>query len=202
MSRSGWVVVLCAVLVGIGGTIHALGCDTALIVIDVQEAFVTEYGWDTTATGRDIVLAVADLLALARSAGIHIAFIRHLGSPLHTTAEDPRAQFPDAIAPLEGERVFPKTNPDAFSIDEFVSFLESEQVGRLLVCGIASECVHVTLTTAHLRGYEVIAIADAHATEDGTQEGAASVNEFWRDTRKMVTPMAEVPWDTYDCSGD
>ena len=175
-------------------------CTTALVVIDVQEAFVEEYGWDTTSTGQGIVEAVADLLALARSAGIQVIHIQHLGSPLNTTADDPRAQFPAAIAPIEGEIVFEKRLPDVFTVSVFEDYLEQEGLERLLLAGIASECVQATLISGHLRGYETIAIADAHSAEDGTADGAEAVNQSWRDMRKRVVPMGEIPWGDYSCS--
>jgi len=180
----------------------AAACTTALVVIDVQEAFVEEYGWDTTSTDQDIVDAVADLLALARGAGVHVIHIQQLGSPLNTTADDPRAQFPDSIAPLEGEAVFEKRLPDVFTVDAFEEFLVEHGIERLLVAGIASQCVHLTLATGHMRGYETIMIADAHSAEDGTPEGAEAMNQLWRDTRKTVIPMNEIPWGEFACTDD
>ena len=73
--------------------------------------------------------------------------------------------------------------------------INEKEIERLVVAGIASECVQLTLTTGRMRGFEVIVVADAHSAEDGTPEGAAAINEIWRDTRKTVTPMDEIPWN-------
>ena len=178
-------------------------CTTALVIIDIQNSFVDEqignYTWNRTAADRDIVDATVDLLALARDAGIHVIYVQHLGSPLNTTADNPDAMFPEAMAPMEDEMVFTKYLPSSFSAFGFTQYLEDHGIERLILCGIASECVQETMIAGAIAGYEVVIVADAHATEANTPEDAQRINELWG-LSKTVLPMVEIPWLDYGCA--
>ena len=78
-----------------------------------------------------------------------------------------------------------KTACDSF-LDTELGFLLAEQpVDRLLICGCATDfCVDTTLRSAAARGFEVVAVTDAHTTADRPHLSAEQIIEhhhwMWR----------------------
>jgi len=209
MSRFHRLAVLSILLVlAVSAAGHA-ACDTALLMIDVQELFLTMGDWDTS-TDESIVAAVARVLALARSAGIPVIYIQDFSIPQADTLYAGQLGFPAAIAPREGEPTFAKYFGDAFTTLEFGEYLKEQGVERLLFCGIASGgCVQATLFSAITKGYESTVIADAHSNGSGdagaslvgfSHQSAAKLNRYWIGLGISVVPMGEIDWPSFACS--
>jgi len=119
---------------------------TALVVVDVQEAFRP---------------AVGEFDAVAANAGVLVQAARELGLPVTVTEQYPRGlgrTVPEVAAHLDGierheKTVFSAVRADGFSLD-----------GRdqALVCGIeAHVCVHQTVADLLDAGVETHVAADA-----------------------------------------
>ena len=119
---------------------------TALVVVDVQEAFRP---------------AVGEFDAVAANAGVLVQAARELGLPVAVTEQYPRGlgrTVPEVAAHLDGierheKTVFSAVRADGFSLD-----------GRdqALVCGIeAHVCVHQTVADLLDAGVETHVAADA-----------------------------------------
>jgi len=191
---------LSVVLIGVLSLTTHAACDTALLVIDVQEHFLSWGSWSTSA-GEDLLDAVVRVLSLARSAGIPVIYIQDFSILEFEEVDVAELGFPAAIAPREGERVFPKYSGDAFTTPEFAAYVDAQGFRRLLVCGLASAgCVSSTLFSAVDKGYEVTAVADAHSNgPPNSVTGAASwpaanVNDYWIRRGITVVPTAEIDW--------
>jgi nicotinamidase-related amidase len=147
---------------------------TALLIIDVQQAMCTG---DDAAFDIDRVIDRINLIAAgARSAGLPVVLIQHQedegplqpGSDGWQLAERLHAQ-PDDL------RVH-KTTPDSFHRTELHPLLQSQDVQRLVVCGLQTEyCVDTTVRRALALGYEVLLVADAHSTMDNGVLSAAQI---------------------------
>jgi len=184
-------------------------CDVALLMIDVQELFLSWGDWNTS-TDESIVAAVARVLALARSAGVPIIYIQDFSIPQADTLYAGQLGFPAAIAPHEGEPVFPKHFGDAFTTPEFKEYLEEQGIRRLLLCGLASGgCVQATLFSAITKGYDATVVADAHSNGSGdagasligfSHQSAAKLNRYWIGLGITVVPMGEIDWPSFACS--
>jgi len=199
MLRLRGLVVLLVLLAWSACAAHAT-CDTALLVIDVQEHFLSWGAWNTSA-GEDLLDAVVRALSLARSAGMAVIYIQDFSILDFEDVDEAELGFPAAIAPREGDRVFPKYAADAFTNLEFAAHLEEQGLQRLLLCGLASAgCVSAAVFSAIDKGYEVTAIADAHSNgPPNPMTGAASwpaanVNEYWIRRGVTVVPIAEIDW--------
>ncbi|MFH8624394.1 isochorismatase family protein [Streptomyces vietnamensis] len=138
----------------------------ALIVVDVQSAFVTGDG-AVPAAGR-LVDRTTDLIARARRGGAFIAHLQNDGPP---GAEDephtPGWELHHPVEPGPAEVVIRKPHDDGFEETALGVVLADAGVRAIAVCGVMSEmCVQATARTALALGYRVVVPHDAHATQD------------------------------------
>jgi len=158
-------------------TAPALACDTALLVIDVQNLWLEEGDWRTIG-GDHIVHAVGEVLRDAREASLPIVYVQDTSvAAAYAGAE--RLAFPEAISPQPGDLVFEKRKRDAFSNPALEQSLREMGVTRLIVSGMASDsCVAATVGGAIERGFDLAVIADAHSSGFGGRK-AAFMNTIW-----------------------
>ena len=163
----------------------------ALVVIDMQVSFckpegkVAEIGLDTTAC-QAAIDPCADVLSMARAAGIPVFFtryvyardyadggvmVRHLMpelaqvAALQTGSSD--ADLVPELAAKSGEAIVDKNRPSAFFGTDFAQLLDSAGVDQLVVCGVTTNCcVESTVRDASHRDMEVFVIGDACAELD------------------------------------
>ncbi len=146
-------------------TLHATNhASDALIVVDVQNAFITSP--NAVHGHKNLIIAIEVLLGKARSASIPIIFLQNDGTkgaldePFTPGWELYFTQQPQDI-------VMRKTKDDGFEGTQLDEVLSSASVQVVTICGIASEmCVAATARAAMNRGYEVLLPHDAHATYD------------------------------------
>ncbi|MGW8991346.1 isochorismatase family protein [Streptomyces zhihengii] len=138
----------------------------ALIVVDVQSAFVTGPGAVPDA-GR-LAGRTADLLARARGAGALVVHLQNDGSP--GAEDEPHTPGWELHHPVEEgplETVIRKPHDDGFAETALGELLVGHGVRALAVCGVMSEmCVQATARTALALDYRVVLPHDAHATQD------------------------------------
>ncbi|MDD4903853.1 MAG: cysteine hydrolase [Candidatus Bipolaricaulis sp.] len=167
--------------------IQTPSCTTALLIIDVQRIWMV--GDLRTTDGVWITDAVMNVLERTRPAGIHVIYVQDVS---RSTAGERLLGFPDAIAPQSGDHVSSKTQGNAFAGTTLQALLESLGVRRLLICGLASQsCVSATVAGARSRGYDVVILANAHASGDGGIQ-AAQMNSFWANQGMTVVTIADL----------
>ena len=144
---------------------------TALIVVDMQNDFVTSGGALLVGDAARTVPAIRRLLDLARQAGMAVFFTQDTHDPgdpefaiwgQHVLRGSWGWRIVDDLAPREGERVIQKLRYDGFfgtSLDHELRLRRAETV---IICGtVANICVLHTAGSAALRGYRVILPVDA-----------------------------------------
>ncbi len=138
--------------------------DTALIVIDAQEAYRT----GLPLTGIEAALTeLADLLARARAVGTPIVHIVHLGKPGSLFDPAGGGAVLAAAAPHPGEAVIEKTLPNSFAATGLADHLATLGDRPLLLAGFMTHmCVDSTARAALDRGHQTIIASDAVATRD------------------------------------
>ena len=206
MKRSRRFALLLALLaLAVPATVHA-SCSTALLIIDVQELFLTWGDWETS-TGGDLLAAVVNALTLARSAGVPVIYIQDFSILDVEAVDEGLLGFPAAIAPREGDPVFPKDQADAFTTPEFGEYLEEQGIRRLLLCGLASGgCVQATLFSAITKGYDATVVANAHSNgppdpvTGAPRWPAVEANRYWISRGVSVVSMGEIDWNSFGCS--
>lgn len=138
----------------------------ALLVVDVQSAFVTGSG--AVPDARRLVDRTGDLIARARAAGALVVHLQNDGPP---GAEDephtPGWELHHPVLPGPRETVVRKTYDDGFEDTPLGGLLTGLGVRAVAVCGVMSEmCVQATARTALELGHRVVVPYDAHATQD------------------------------------
>ena len=136
----------------------------ALIVVDVQQAFVAGAG---AVPGHRVLLrAVRKLIERAHAAGVPIIFLQNDG-PAGAVDEPQQPGWALFFEPAAADTVLRKANDDGFDGTRLHERLQAAQVCTLAVCGLLSEmCVAATVRAALAYGYGVVLPHDGHATYD------------------------------------
>lgn len=138
----------------------------ALIVVDVQSAFVT--GPDAVPDAPRLLDRTHDLITRARAADSLIVHLQNdgpAGAP--DEPETPGWQLHLPIRESHREVVIRKTEDDGFQETPLGDLLTAQHVRPLAICGAMSEmCVSATARTALHLDYRLVLPHDAHATYD------------------------------------
>lgn len=144
---------------------------TALVVVDMQNDFVTEGGTLRVPDAQATIPAITALLELARDAGMRVIFTQDTHRdgdpewriwPEHARAGSWGWRIVDALAPGPDETVIEKVRYDAFYGTPLDHLLRVWGVQTLVICGtVANICVHYTAASAALRWYDVVIPRDA-----------------------------------------
>lgn len=138
----------------------------ALIVIDVQESFVSRPLW-RHASNPDIVADVNRLVGHARAQGDLVIWVLHT-EPDTGGAFDPVSglvRYQDGLEPLADEPELRKTSHNAFTTTNLAQILTERGIRELVICGIQTElCCESTARLAYDLGYTVTFVLDATST--------------------------------------
>lgn len=144
---------------------------TALVVVDVQQAFDDLAYWAPTAR-RDNPACEANVGALItawRSRGGPVVFVRHdsieEGSPLR--AGSPGNAFRPELRGEPDLLVVKHTNSAFYGEPDLDAWLTDRGVGAFAVCGVqTNHCVETTARMGGNLGYDVFVVLDACHTFD------------------------------------
>ena len=168
--------------------IQTPSCSVALLIIDVQSAWLTARA--LTADGLPLPEKAAALADEARNEGVPVIFIMDVAYRYRFSA----AQLALA-APLEAyaiDHVIEKVHPNAFLETSLESLLHSLGVTTLLISGYATnECVKETLEGGQALGFEIVIVEDGHS---GGRSGARATawNRVWSVNGLQVIPSSEI----------
>jgi len=174
---------------------------TALVNIDMQNAFLREDQIYGNVHARDIVEAVNALSAAMRAAGAPVIWTRqtHTFEPPFAPPEwhydiskaDVAAGVAALAADAPGHELYPamQVAPDDIVIDKYrygafscpagrlAAVLRARSIGMLIVTGtLTNVCCESTAREAYMAGYKVIAVADAMAAATDEEHNAALLN--------------------------
>lgn len=178
--------------------------DTALVVIDMQNAFLDDRGsmirrnFDTKRL-RAAVEPCARLISLARASQVPIIQTRYvyrtdyrdagvrvremLPNTIETgslAAGSWDVEIVDTLAPSEGDIVIDKNRPSAFIGTSLDVLLRSMEIRSLVICGITTNiCVESTARDASQFDYRTFVISDATAEmEQSRHDHALNTLDF------------------------
>lgn len=173
------------------GQVQTPSCRTALLIIDVQNAWAANARALTIDRVR-IASKTAEIAAAARAAGIPVIII--IDASMRGQTSEWGLALVDPLEALEGDVVVEKRYQNGFVRTSLGSQLESLGVGTLLISGFASdECVRATVEGALWGGFEVIILEDGHSGGDGGRT-AAEMNESWRARGLQVIASTDLEW--------
>lgn len=174
---------------------------TALLVIDMQNAFLKPGAPRANPRGRDLVPRLNRLIRVCRQAGILIIFTCHVhredGRDMGLTAEfipevaakstliegTPDVDIYDEMERKEGDIMITKRAHSAFYGTELDLVLRIQGIDTLIVAGVDTvACCEATARDARHRNYKVIFLSDGTATHDRPDVGwgAFSADEAQR----------------------
>lgn len=144
---------------------------TALIVVDMQNDFVTPGGALVVTDAAATVAVIQRLAAKTRRAGARVFFTQDSHTPgdpefpiwgEHVLEGTWGWQIVDALTPAAGDRCIRKLRYDGFFGTSLDHELRLAGVQHVVVCGtVANICVLHTAGSAALRGYRVVVPLDA-----------------------------------------
>jgi nicotinamidase-related amidase len=144
---------------------------TALVVVDMQNDFVSAGGVLRCPDAEATIPAICRLLQLARGHGMRVGFSQDTHRdgdpewriwPEHCREGSWGCEIVEPLAPAESETVLRKVRHDAFYGTPLDHLLRLSGVQTLVICGtVANICVHYTAASAALRWYDVVIPRDA-----------------------------------------
>jgi nicotinamidase-related amidase len=143
---------------------------TAIVIVDMQNDFVTTGGALVIADAAQTVPAIQSLAARARRTKTRVFYTQDSHAPgdpefpiwgEHVLEGTWGWQIVDALAPSPGDRVIRKLRYDGFFGTSLDHELRMAAIASLIVCGtVANICVLHTAGSAALRGYRVVVPVD------------------------------------------
>ncbi len=181
--------------------LHA--AESAVIVVDMQNDFVTSGGRLVVPDAQATVPAIAALLARARAANVHVAYTQdtHLEGdkewaiwPEHCRRGTWGWEIINELAPHADDLVVQKCRYDGFydtALDHYLSRVWN--VKHLVIVGtIASICVLHTAASAGLRWFHVVTPADGVSALNDFDQALALRQISWLYAGQVVRQGADV----------
>jgi len=185
------VVLLCGPLAL--GHVQTPSCRTALLVIDVQNAWAANARALTIDRVR-IANRTAEIAESARAAGVPVVFI--IDVSMRGQTSEWGLSLAEPLEVNDGDFVVEKRYQNGFVQTSLGSRLEALGVTTLLISGFASdECVRATVQGALWCGFRVIILEDGHSGGNGGRT-AALMNESWRARELQVIASADLDWSS------
>ena len=146
---------------------------TALIVVDVQQAFDDARYWSPTArrNNPECEANVAALIAEWRERGRPLVYVRHDSdedvSPLRP--DEPGNAFKPEVSGEPDLLVAKRVNSAFYGDPDLHAWLGERGISQFALCGITTNhCVETTARMGGNLGYDVLFVLDATATFDRT----------------------------------
>lgn len=141
----------------------------ALILIDIQKAFLDEEYWGGNRNNKDAEEIAGKILNKWRELNLPLFHIRHSStnpqSKMHSS--HPGFEFNENVTPLEGEPVITKNVNSSFIGTNLKQQLDAFSINTVVIMGITTNhCVSTTTRMAGNFGYETYLISDATAAFD------------------------------------
>ena len=159
---------------------------TALLIIDIQE-FCFPGGSSALVNPVEASQNAKKVLDHFRKSGQLVVHVKHKSSK--------GAGIHELVRPIEGEKVFEKTQVNCFLDPQLHQYLQDHEIERLVICGMQTHmCVEAATRAACDLGYACTLIQDACATKDlefqGAKISAADVHQSTLATLNVYLQIA------------
>lgn len=141
----------------------------ALILIDVQKAFLNEDFWGGNRNNPEAEIICGKILAKWRTYRLPIFHIRHSSKSLNSLLHESNSgfDFNEHAMPLDNEPIITKNVNSAFIGTDLKERLDTLNINTLVLVGLTTNhCVSTTTRMAGNFGFETYLISDATATFD------------------------------------
>ena len=133
----------------------------ALVVIDLQNDITKHY--------RDIIDRVNAAVLWAKSADMHIIYIKHNNITAGTRTFKPDPKGAELVKELDvvSDNIFVKTKSNALTSEAFCDFVANNGIEEFYICGAdATACVKSTCYNMTKAGYTVHVLSDCVTSYD------------------------------------
>jgi ureidoacrylate peracid hydrolase len=152
---------------------------TALLIIDMQNAFLKPGCRMALAAGRELIPKLKELMHACRTKTIPVIFAKHIlredGSDEGIASEFPPGKICltgseeiniyDELQPEEGDIIVEKRRYSAFFSTDLDLVLRCKGIDTLIIGGVVTHmCCDTTARDARMRDYKVIFLSDGTAT--------------------------------------
>ncbi len=141
----------------------------ALILVDVQKAFLNEEYWGGNRNNKDAEIICGKILNKWRELDLPIFHIRHSSTNPNSklNKQNDGFNFNENVIPLENEPIITKEVNSAFIGTDLKELLDEQTITTLVIVGITTNhCVSTTTRMAGNFGFETYVISDATAAFD------------------------------------
>ncbi|MBU0973741.1 MAG: cysteine hydrolase [Proteobacteria bacterium] len=160
---------------------------SALLVLDMQEYFLSDQSHAFVPSATAILPKVNALIKVCTPSGLPVILTRHINTPqnaglmavwwkdilsadMNLSRIAPRIDQQEAI-------VISKTRYDAFIYSPLEAILKKRKIRQVVICGVMTHlCCETTARSAFMRGYEVFFTVDGTATYNEAFHSAALLN--------------------------
>lgn len=149
--------------------------NTALLVIDVQNALVSDKPFDFEVIKNNIKL----LLKTSRENGLEVIYVRHNDEDGELKLNSEGWQIYNEIKPNKGEVIIEKNYSSSFKDTNLKSYLESKNINKIIITGMQTEyCIATTCKVAFEYGFKVIIPEKTNTTFDNGSLSAEFLYEY------------------------
>ena len=149
--------------------------DTALLVIDVQQALFTRP--NPIYNASQLIITINSLVNRSHLRGIPVVYVQHSNKTLLKKGTPGWQIHPD-LNPLKTDLLIHKTQGNAFLDTSLQYELESHEVKNLLITGLVThQCIRATCLGGLELGYRVFLVEGGHSN---FRQDAANVIEMWQ----------------------
>jgi nicotinamidase-related amidase len=146
----------------------AIGSDTALVVIDIQN-FYFEGGLLPLTRPVEAAEQAKRLLDAFRAKHLTVIHVQHVPQKVAIGADgvpvDPQYRIRPIVAPAPGEKVVTKRYANSFRETDLLDYLRAKGIKKLVIAGMQTQmCVEAAARAAADLGFDVTVVHDACAT--------------------------------------
>lgn len=149
--------------------------NTALLVVDVQNALVAERPFDI----EEVINNIKRLIDSCRKNNVDIIYVQHndeIGGELEPLSEGWKIYR--EICPDKNDKIICKNYNSAFKETSLKEYLESKGINQLIITGMQTEyCIDATIKAAFEYGYSLIIPEKTNTTFDN---GSISSEELYK----------------------
>lgn len=151
--------------------------DTALLVVDVQNALVFEKPYAI----EEVISNIKRLIRTCRENNVEVIYVQHndeIGSELEPNSDG--WQIYGEISPQKDELLISKNYNSAFKDTKLKEYLENKGITQLIITGMQTEyCIDTTCKVAFEYGFKVIIPRKTNTTFDDGEILAKDVYEYY-----------------------
>jgi nicotinamidase-related amidase len=145
----------------------AMGPDTALLVIDIQN-FYFEQGLVPLTGSVEAAQRASRVLDAFRAKRLTIVHVRHVPTSVAIVEgepADPQYRIRPVVVPVAGEKIISKRHANSFRDTDLLDYLREKGIKKLVIVGMQTHmCVEAASRAATDLGFDVTVVHDACAT--------------------------------------